>query len=44
MKEILDQLQTHEVFYIRTGPSTTDLRLSKVYAYIKERFDENDNL
>ncbi len=33
-----------EHFYIRTGPSTTDLRLSKVYAYIKERFDKNDNL
>ena len=33
-----------EHFYIRTGPSTTDLRLSKVYAYIKERFDKNGNL
>ncbi|MEL7249790.1 MAG: RNA-binding domain-containing protein [Bacteroidota bacterium] len=26
-------------FYIRTGPSTTDLRLSKVYSYIQERFE-----
>ncbi|MDA8692898.1 putative DNA binding domain-containing protein [Saprospiraceae bacterium] len=25
-------------FYIRTGPSTTDLRLSKVYEFIKNRF------
>ena len=25
-------------FYIRTGPSTTDLRLSKVYEYLKQRF------
>ena len=37
-----DSNQEH--FYIRTGPSTTDLRLSKVYAYIKERFDKNDKL
>ena len=28
-------------FYIRTGPSTTDLRLSKVYEYIKKRFQSN---
>ncbi len=28
-------------FYIRTGPSTTDLRLSKVYDYIKKRFRIN---
>lgn len=27
-----------DYFYIRTGPSTTDMRLSKVYDYIKERF------
>ncbi|MEM6318571.1 MAG: RNA-binding domain-containing protein [Bacteroidota bacterium] len=27
-----------EQFYIRTGPSTTNLKLSKVYKYIKERF------
>lgn len=33
-----------EHFYIRTGPATTNLRLSKVYAYIKERFDKNDDL
>lgn len=33
-----------EHFYIRTGPSTTDLRLSKVYAYIKERFDKKEEL
>ena len=26
-------------FYIRTGPSTTDLRLRFLYAYIKERFE-----
>ncbi len=26
-------------FYIRTGPATTDLRLSKVYAYIRSRFE-----
>ena len=26
-------------FYIRTGPSTTDMRLSEVYGYLKERFD-----
>ncbi len=25
-------------FYIRTGPSTTDMRLGEVYAYLKERF------
>lgn len=29
-------------FYIRTGPSTTQLRLSKVYAYILERFNKAD--
>ncbi|MEM9920709.1 MAG: RNA-binding domain-containing protein [Bacteroidota bacterium] len=33
---LLDAKQDH--FYIRTGPSTTDLRLSKVYPYIRERF------
>ncbi len=33
-----------EYFYIRTGPSTTNLRLSKVYVYIKERFDKKSNL
>lgn len=33
-----------EHFYIRTGPSTTDLRLSKVYGYIKERFDKKEEL
>ena len=33
-----------EYFYIRTGPSTTNLRLSKVYAYIKERFDKKSDL
>lgn len=27
--------------FIRSGPSTTDLRLSKVYKYITERFDRN---
>lgn len=27
-----------EYFYIRTGPETTNLRLSKIYAYIRERF------
>lgn len=27
-----------EHLYIRTGPSTTDLRLSKVYEYIRCRF------
>ena len=26
--------------YIRTGPSTTDLRLSEVFDYIKRRFDD----
>jgi len=26
-------------FYIRTGPSTTDLRLSKLYQYVSERFE-----
>jgi len=25
-------------FYIRTGPSTTDMRLGEVYEYLKERF------
>lgn len=33
-----------EYFYIRTGPSTTNLRLSKVYVYIKERFDKKEVL
>lgn len=33
-----------EYFYIRTGPSTTNLRLSQVYAYIKERFDKKSDL
>lgn len=28
-----------EHFYIRTGPSTTDLRLSKVFDYIDHRFE-----
>ncbi|MEO0339866.1 MAG: RNA-binding domain-containing protein [Bacteroidota bacterium] len=28
-----------EHFFIRTGPATTDLGLSKVYKYIKERFE-----
>ena len=32
-----------EHLYIRTGPSTTDLRLSKVFEYIKRRFIENNN-
>ena len=27
-----------DYFYIRTGPSTTNLRLSNVYSYIRERF------
>lgn len=27
-----------DYFYIRTGPSTTAMRLSKVYGYIRERF------
>lgn len=26
-------------FYIRTGPSTTDLRLSKVHSYVTQRFE-----
>ncbi|MBI1228110.1 MAG: cyclic nucleotide-binding domain-containing protein [Bacteroidetes bacterium] len=30
-----------EHFYIRTGPSTIDLRLSKVYEYVKTRFETN---
>lgn len=29
-----------EHFYIRTGPSTTDLGLSKVYGFIKDRFEK----
>jgi len=33
---IPDEKQDH--FYIRTGPSTTDLRISKVYDYIKTHF------
>ena len=33
---LTDSNQDH--FYIRTGPATTDLRLSKVYSYIRERF------
>ena len=33
---LIDGQQDH--FYIRTGPSTTSLRLSKVYDYIKSRF------
>lgn len=33
-----DDQQDH--FFIRTGPSTTDLRLSKVYTYIKGRFEK----
>ena len=32
-----------EHLYIRTGPSTTDLRISKVYDYIKFRFPEIKN-
>ena len=28
-------------FYVRTGPSTTDLRLSKVYDYVSKRFKSN---
>ncbi len=28
-----------EYLYIRTGPSTTDLQLSKVYDYINNRFE-----
>lgn len=35
---LLDGNQEH--FFIRTGPSTTNLRLSKVYPYIKERFEQ----
>ncbi len=35
---LLDGNQEH--FFIRTGPSTTDLRLSKVYPYIKGRFEQ----
>lgn len=29
-----------DFFYIRTGPSTTSVRMSKVYGYIRERFYE----
>lgn len=29
-----------EHFYIRTGPATTDLRLSQVYSYVRDRFDK----
>lgn len=32
---------TLEHFYIRTGPSTIDLRLSKLYDYIKGRFESH---
>jgi hypothetical protein len=28
----------HEKFYIRTGPSTTDLSVSQTSEYIKQRF------
>jgi len=30
----------NEHFYIRTGPATTDLQLSKIHTYIMERFDK----
>jgi len=30
----------NEHFYIRTGPATTDLQLSKIHTYITERFDK----
>ena len=33
-----------EHFFIRTGPSTTDLRLSKVYPYIRDRFEQKLDL
>ncbi len=29
-----------EHFYIRTGPATTDLQVSKIHTYIMERFDQ----
>ena len=29
-----------EFFYIRTGPSTVNLKVSEVYTYIKNRFGE----
>lgn len=31
-----------DYFYMRTGPSTTQLRLSKLYPYIQERFNRED--
>ncbi|MEL6986787.1 MAG: hypothetical protein AAGK97_03065, partial [Bacteroidota bacterium] len=30
--------ENDEMFYIRTGPSTTALRVSKIFGYIKNRF------
>jgi signal-transduction protein with cAMP-binding, CBS, and nucleotidyltransferase domain len=30
-----------EYFYVRTGPATTELSVSKIYGYIKERFFDN---
>jgi hypothetical protein len=29
----------HERFYVRTGPSTTELKASQTLDYIKQRFD-----
>lgn len=29
---------SEEVFYVRTGPSTTNLKVSKVYDYVRRRF------
>jgi len=34
--------QNEDFFYIRTGASTTNLRISKIYAYINERFILSD--
>ncbi len=32
---------SEEMLYVRTGPSTTPLRVSEIYSYIRSRFHEN---
>jgi CRP-like cAMP-binding protein len=34
-------MDSKEDFYIRTGPSTTSMRLSKIHGYISQRFGEH---
>ena len=34
----MEEDQGEEYFYVRTGPSTTKMRVSKIYEFIRMRF------